>query len=131
MYFCNFVIISSWKGCGPSFKSNLFHFSQGCFVPSMVEIGPVVLDKKIFKFRQCIDAISKLSSFGKGQTWIPTSQGCWFKLAQWFLERRFFKIVNAFSQFPNYLPLEKGGDLHLNKLESPSTKNALCQVWLK
>ena len=31
----------------------------------------------------------------------------------------------------NYLPLEKGGAFHLNKLESPSPMNALCQVWLK
>ena len=30
-----------------------------------------------------------------------------------------------------YLPLEKSGALHLNKLESPSPKDALCQVWLK
>ena len=36
-----------------------------------------------------------------------------------------------FSQFRNYLLLEKGGVLNLNKLESPSPKNALCQVWLK
>ena len=27
--------------------------------------------------------------------------------------------------------MEKGGVLHLNKLESPSPKDALCQVWLK
>ena len=40
----------------------------------------------------------------------------------------FFYIVNAISQFPNYLPLEKGVDLHLNKLESPLPKDALCQV---
>ena len=31
----------------------------------------------------------------------------------------------------NYLPMGKGGALHLNKFESPSSKNALCQVWLK
>ena len=103
------------------------------------------------------------------------------------LEKKIFKFVNVFSLFFNYLPLEKGGDLHLkkllnplyprmhcanfgwnwpcgsgeddlsnslmyfryivialylllekggvalylNKLESPSSKNALCQVWLK
>ena len=58
-------------------------------MPSLVEIGPVVLEKKIFKFRQCILAISY------------------------------------------YLPLEKVGAFHLNKLESPSSKDALCQVWLK
>ena len=52
------------------------------------------------------------------------------KLAQWFWRRRFFSFVKIFSLFRNYLPLEKGGALHLNKLESPSPKDALCQVWL-
>ena len=56
----------------------------------------------------------------------------WLKLAQWFWRRRFFLILSMyFSLFPNYLPLEKGGALHLKKLESPSPKDALCQVWLK
>ena len=41
----------------------------------------------------------------------------------------FFNFVNVFSLFRNYLPLEKGGALPLNKLESPSHKNALLQVW--
>ena len=36
-----------------------------------------------------------------------------------------------FSLFCYYLPLEKDRALHLNKLESPSPKHALCQVWLK
>ena len=36
-----------------------------------------------------------------------------------------------YSLFLNYLPLEKGGALHLNKLESPLTNDALCKVWLK
>ena len=47
------------------------------------------------------------------------------------LEEKISKFVNVFSLFRNYLPLEKGGPLHLNKLESPSPKDALCQVWLK
>ena len=55
----------------------------------------------------------------------------WLKLAQWFWRRRFLNFVNVFSLFHNYLPQEKGGVLHLNKLESPSRKDALCQVWLK
>ena len=58
-------------------------------MPSLVEIGSVVLKKKIFRF------------------------------------------VNVFPLFPYYLPLEKGVALRLNKLESPSRKDALCQVWLK
>ena len=55
----------------------------------------------------------------------------WLKLAQWFWRRRFLNFVNIFSLFRNYLPLEKVGAIHLNKLESPSTKNSLCEVWLK
>ena len=53
----------------------------------------------------------------------------WLKLAQWFWRRRFLNFINVFSLFRNYLPLEKGRALHLNKLESPSPKDALCQVW--
>ena len=41
------------------------------------------------------------------------------------------KKTNVFSLFRNYLPLEKGGALHLNKLESPTPKDALCQVCSK
>ena len=51
----------------------------------------------------------------------------WLKLAQLFW-RRFFNFVNVFSLFCNYVPLEKDGALHLNKLESPSPEDALCQV---
>ena len=89
MYFRYLVIISPWKRAEPFIWMNLNPFSQGCFVPSLVEIGPGVLEKKILNF------------------------------------------VNVFSLFDNYLLLEKGGVLHLNKLESPSPKDALCQVWLK
>ena len=55
----------------------------------------------------------------------------WLQLAQWFWRRRFLNFINVFSLFHNYLPLEKGRALHLNKLESPLPKNVLCQVWLK
>ena len=55
----------------------------------------------------------------------------WLKFAQWFWRRRFSNFVNVFSLFPNYLPLEKGGALHFNKLEFPLPKDALCQVLLK
>ena len=37
---------------------NPFHSWMRCFVPSLVEIGLTVLEKKIFKFCQCILAIS-------------------------------------------------------------------------
>ena len=74
---------------GSSFEETWIPFTQGCLVPNLVEIGPVV----------------------------------------W--RRRFFNFVNVFSLFRNYLPFEKGGALHLIKIESPSPKDALCQVWLK
>ena len=54
----------------------------------------------------------------------------WLKLAQWFW-RRFFKFRQCILLFRNYLPWEKASALQLNKLESPSPKNTLCQVWLK
>ena len=41
---------------GSSFEQTWIPFTQGCFVPNLVEIGPVVLEKKIFKFRQSIFA---------------------------------------------------------------------------
>ena len=46
------------KGLGPSFEKNLISFTQGCFVLSLVEIGQLVLEKKIFKFCQFVFAIS-------------------------------------------------------------------------
>ena len=47
------------------------------------------------------------------------------------LERKIFKLVNVFSLFRNYLPLEKGGAIHLKKNDYPSVKDDFCQVWLK
>ena len=65
----------------------------------------------------------------------PLYQGClcqvWLKLAQWFWRRRFLNFVSLFSLFGNYFHLEKGVALHLNKLFSSLSKDALCQFWLK
>ena len=54
----------------------------------------------------------------------------WFKLAQQFWRRRFLNFINIFLLIRNFLPV-KGRGLHLNKFASPSSKNTLCQVWLK
>ena len=40
--------------------------------------------------------------------------------------KKIVNLVNVLPLFLYYLPLEKD-----NKLESPSPKNDLCQVWLK
>ena len=42
MYLCYFVIISLEKGRDPSFELNWILFTQGCFVPFLVEIGFLV-----------------------------------------------------------------------------------------
>ena len=46
------------RGQGPSFEQTEIPFTQGCLVPCLVEIGLMVQEKKIFKFRQCIFSIS-------------------------------------------------------------------------
>ena len=51
-------------------------------------------------------------------------------LVSWFW-RRFFKTFCVFLLVYYYLPLEKGYLIPLNKFESPSPKDNLCQVWLK
>ena len=48
MYFHYFVIISPLKRPGPFIWTNWIPFTQGCFVPRLVKIGPVVLEEKIF-----------------------------------------------------------------------------------
>ena len=55
----------------------------------------------------------------------------WLIFGPVVLEKKIFNFINVFSLFRNYLPLEKGVVLHLNKLESFSSKETLCQVWLK
>ena len=41
------------------------------------------------------------------------------------------QIVNVFSLFHNDLSLEKCMAHHLNKIESQSFRDAMCQVWFK
>ena len=56
-------------------------FTQGCYVPSLVEISPVVV--MIFKLGKCIPLFCYyFDPLGKGhypsfeKNWIPTTQGC-------------------------------------------------------
>ena len=112
---------------GSSFEQTWVLITQGYFVPYLVEIGRVVLEK-IFKFSLFPNYIP----FGKGPGpfKFPSPKDAvwqvWLKLAKWFWRRRFLNFVNAFSLFHNDLPLEEGLILLLKKLKFP-----LCQVWLK
>ena len=111
-------------------------FIQGCFVLSLVEICPVVLEKKIFNKRECIFAVISPWKRAGPFIWINLNP-----LHPRMLCAKFgwnwpsgsgedFNFVNVLSLFCNYLPLEKGGALHLNKLEFPSPKDDLCQFRL-
>ena len=96
-----------------------------------------VLEKRIFQFRYFV-IISPWKRAGpfiwkKLESPSPLDTFCqiWLKLAQWIWRKGFLNFFNVFSLFCNYLHLEKGGALLLNKLEFPSPKDTLCQVWLK
>ena len=67
--------------------------------------------------------------------WVPFTKRCFLphlvEIGSLVLQQKILKFCQYFSLFRNYLPLEKGVALCLNKYEIPSPKDALCQVWLK
>ena len=75
---CNFTILQLsplGKGNGPSFEQNRIPFTQGCFVPSLVKIGPVVLEtSKIAKvYRQTDGQIDRRRTTGDQKSSIDKS----------------------------------------------------------
>ena len=62
------------KKRGLLFNETWILFTQCCFVLSLIKIGPVVLEKKVFKFPQSIFAISLWPFYA--QTDIFFTQGC-------------------------------------------------------
>ena len=87
----HFVIISPWKGCGPSFQQTWIFITQFKGLPSLwvFLIGSSVLETKIFKFRQCTFPSLLSSPLGNKcgpsfkQTWIPFTQGCFVPSFGW------------------------------------------------
>ena len=84
-YQCIFIIslLSPFeKGQDPSFEQPWNYLPQVSFVPSLVEIGPVYLEKNNFKFRHCIFVITLYLPLGNWQgpsfeqTWISFTKGC-------------------------------------------------------
>ena len=133
--FLNYVPLEK---CGALYLNRLESpFPRRCIVPSLVEIGSVVLERKIFlissmyfRYFAIISPWKRAEPFiwKKPEFLSPNDALCqvWLKLAQWFWRRRFVNFVNVFSLFRNYLHLKKGGALHLNRLEPHSPKDALC-----
>ena len=58
----------------------------------------------------------------------PKDVSCqvWWKLAQWFLRRRFVKYFSTLLHFSYYLPLEMADLYHLYNFEFPSPKDVSC-----
>ena len=134
-HFCFYLPLG--KKQSPSIEQTWILLTQGCYVLSLVEISPVVLDKKIL----CVFAISLLSLLGKWwgplynklEFTSPNNALCqvWLKLALWFW-RRFLNFINILSLFCYYLPLEQGVVLEKkNKMWKVYEKLevSLVQVW--
>jgi hypothetical protein len=123
------------EGLSSFFKQTWIPLAQGCFVSSLVKIGPVVLEKKIFKwptpFLHCCDYLlfEEDLALYLNKIEFPSLKDnlyqVWLNLDCWFW-RRFFKIFSIFLLFRYYLPLEKGYPLLLNKPETPWPKDDLC-----
>ena len=142
MYFSYYVIISPWKRVGPFIwtKFNALHLKNAlCQV--WLKMVQWFWRRRFFNFVNVFSLFRNYLTLEEGralhlnktQSPSPKNALCqvWLKLAQWFWRRRFFNFVNVFPLFRNYLPFEEGRAFHSNNLESPSPKDALCQVWLK
>ena len=90
-------------------------------MPSLVEIDPVVLEKKIWNFVNAFLLLVIISSWKIGAP----------SFAQWLWRRRFLKFVNVFLLIRNYLTLEKAESFHLNKLVSPTSKDETLSKFRK
>ena len=113
----NFTIISIWKGAWPFIWSNLYSlhpemFSHRHLLYTWV-IPPFVLVRRddlcMKQLPVCL--LPSLVEICPGGI-------------------RFWNVFSVYWLFRYYLPLEKGVALLLNKLEIPSPKDVLCQVWL-
>ena len=94
-----------WEFNGSSFEQICIPLIQGCIAPSSIEISPAVLEKKIFKFCQCIFTISLLFPIEKRwgpsfeQIWILITQGCivpsLVEISPAVLEKKIFKLCQC------------------------------------
>ena len=68
MYFRYFVNSSLGKRWGPSFEQIWFPLAQECSVPSLVEVGLVVLEKKMQMWKVYDNDGQKITwAFGSGE----------------------------------------------------------------
>ena len=107
------------NGRGDSFEQTWLPFIQGCFAPSFVEIAPVVLEKKIFKVRQCILAISLnpgIVCAKSGLNWPNGSK-----------EEFFSNVVSVLFTISILSPLGKGWGTSFGPTSIPFTQGCFAQ----
>ena len=104
MYFSISLLSTNGNGWYPSFKQTLILFTQGCFVPSLVEIGPVVREKIFKTLPMYFCHFLKISTLGNGQDFIWTNLNplhpkmiCAKFDWNWLSASGFFDSVNVFS----------------------------------
>ena len=112
-----------------------FH-SPKIFLLSRVEIGRVVLEKEIFKSRQCNFTVY-LPIISLVKVCVPSfEQTCFVSGSNLVgidpvIQERSFKVVNVFLVYSYYLPLEKDVAFYSKRIERPSSMDASCHVGLK
>jgi hypothetical protein len=115
------------EGLSPSFGETWILIACGWFVQGLVEIGPLVLEKKIFKwphpiflfFCDYLPFEEDLTIYlNKLEFPLPENNlyQVWLNLASCFGRTRSLKNFSAFLLFRYYLPLEKSYPIPLNTL---------------
>ena len=74
MYFCYIVITPLGKGRGPLFEQIWIPFTQRCIVPSLVEIGPVVLEKKMKTWKVYYNKLWQQTNFDLESSLEPSAK---------------------------------------------------------
>ena len=120
VYFCYFIFISLWKRTWSFIWTSWISITQGCFVPCLVEIGPVVLEKKMKMWE--VYRSDNYDNIGQRKIFDQKSGS----------GEDFLKILSMyFCFFLYYLPLKKSVVLYLNKVQYPLPKDAFFTVLVK
>ena len=115
-----------------------FTFTQVCSVTNFVERGILDVLEKILNFVYVFFTFSLLSPLAKRYALynlIFITQGCivpcLVEIGPVVRRRKLKDFIYVFSLFHYYFPFKVDWVSHLNKLESYSSKDDTCQIWLK